>query len=236
MSNEIVVIAHNAQEMAKAQSELAVWADMKAAESLVSQREIELGLSTARANKWATAPLQRAVKIARQQHEFYRKIAAASRLGYVIVPNLDVDVFAIRTTKPLPSGRSNYTWATHEQSSNAPAIGEGRYESSLPAVEQDDEEYTNEAGKVMTRGVSWATTFKDVAFPITAVKPQILDDTARAMAHKVFDELGLAPAGARKKRHYDPMVVGRVIYRPRKKVVSFLITWWLTNTDLEIRP
>lgn len=234
MSN-LVVIAHNAHEMAEAQSNIAAWADGKAAEALAARKEIEESLEVASKSKWSTRGFKSGIKIAQRQHEFYRKIAAASRLGYVIVPNLPVDVFAIRTRKGTPErNQQENAWSTHEQASESPPIGEGRYVSSLPQVCTGSYEDIARDGKPITKTFSWAAAFQDVAFPITAVKPQVIDDTSRAMAHEIFDEIGLAPEGAMRKRHYDPMVLGRVIYKPRRRIVSFLVAWWLSNRDIEI--
>jgi len=234
--NDLVVIAHNANEMQQAQAEIQSWADGKAAAALAERDEIEAGLEVARRSKWATGALTTASRLAQKQHEFYRKIAAASRLGYVIVPNFPVDVFAIRTNKGVPvRGQNKGAWSTHEQESEGPPIGEGAYVSSLPEVIVNEyNDGTNKDGSPIKRRYSWASAFKDVAFPISAVKPQVLDDTSRAMAHGVFDELGLAPEGAMRKRRFDPMVIGRVIYKPQRRVVSFLVAWWLSSRDIEI--
>ena len=102
MSNDLVVIAHNANEMQAAQVELATWADAKMRETQTLEREAEDGLDAAVRNGWRTKPLEHSLGLLKKQREFYHKIAAAVRLGYVIVPNFPADVFAIRTTRRAP--------------------------------------------------------------------------------------------------------------------------------------
>lgn len=238
MDDQLVVIAHNSHEMAAAQVQLGTWAEKKVAETSDARAEIEESLRLAVEHKWGVTGLRRAVGIAKKQHEFYRKIAAAVRLGYVIVPNFPVDLFAIRTTKGTPKrGQQDGGWFSdraHEQESNAPPIGHGSYVDAIPETEVRSYPAKSADGQAITKHFNFATAFRDVAFPITAVKPQILDDTGRAMAAKVFDEIGIGPEGVIRSRIKDPMVIGRIIYRPKKRVVSFLIAWWLTNKDLEV--
>ena len=77
----------------------------------------------------------------------------------------------------------------------------------------------------------WADEFQDVGFPFTMAKPQILDATGKAMARKIFDEVGILP---RRRAKGDPMVVGRIIYKGSgydEKSISFLITWFVDTKD-----
>lgn len=236
----MVVIAHNAAEMAHAQKEMVSWAEGKMRETLAIRSEVTESLATAQKNGWGTRGLKIAVKQAQQQHEFYHKMTAALRLGYVVVPNLPIDVFAIRTTSDNPRRTEEVsTWAgsrAHLQESNSPALGEGKYVSDVPSVVEDAQKRTNSSGHEITEFHSWAHAFREVVFPIKTAKAQVLDDTGRAMAEKLFDEIGIAPQGvSRAKRRVDPMVVGQIIYRPKNHRVSFLVAWWMSNLDLEIR-
>lgn len=236
MSNELVVIAHNVHEMAQAQANVANWAEDKARDARESELEILEGLRVAKEHKWATSALSKAATLARKQREFYHKIAAASRLGYAIVPNFPIDVFAIRTKRLSPVAEDTPNWSTHRQSSESPPAGEGVTVSAIPSVDTEVRDDTNYKGEAIKRRFSWATAFRDVQFPLAAVKPMVLDDAGRAMAAGIFDEIGISPQGIiRSPKRHDPMVIGQVIYRPKNKVVSFLISWWMTNSDLEIR-
>lgn len=234
--NDLVVIARNAPEMAVAQQGLVGWAREKMKEAAEDRREIETNLELAKKNGWRTTGLQRAVRLARKQHEFYHKIAAALGLGYVIVPNFPIDVFAIRTTKKEPKGSTvGYGPEILEQASEGPPVGEGTYVSVDPTMSHAPVKVTCSDGSEMSRTKSWAEEFQKVMFPMVAVKPQIIEDTAAAMRHAIFDEIGIAPEGRQK----DPMIIGRVFYRNgaawNRREVSFLISWWLTNRDLELR-
>lgn len=234
--NDMIVVAHNANEMAQAQSEIAAWADRKGAEALAMREEINESLAVAQKNRWATKGLKTGLRLAQMRHEFYRKIATASRLGYVIVPNLPIDVVAIRTDKFSPRRGQQFGWSDHQQKSEGPPEGEGRYVSPTPEVLTDVDVQTNDAGKEVSRRFSWAEEFRDVEFPVRGVKPLVLDDAGRAMALKVFDEIGIAPQGAIRRRNFDPMLIGRIVYRrgATDHNVSFLIAWWMSNRDLEI--
>lgn len=234
--NDMIVVAHNANEMAQAQSEIAAWADRKGAEALAMREEINESLAVAQKNRWATKGLKTGLRLAQMRHEFYRKIATASRLGYVIVPNLPIDVVAIRTAKEAPNPKRNYRWSDHEQKSEAPPEGEGRYVSPIPTVFVDHETASDSKGNAIQKRFSWAEEFRDVEFPVRGVKPMVLDDAGRAMALKVFDEIGIAPQGAIRRRNFDPMLIGRIVYRrgATDHNVSFLIAWWMSNRDLEI--
>lgn len=233
---DLVVIARNAPEMAVAQQGLVKWAQEKMAEAGGDRDQLQGNLDLAKKAGWRTDGLVRAVRLATKQVEFYEKIERALAAGYVIVPNFPIDVFAIRTRREDPVGSvQEYRGATHTQESEAPPAGEGRYVSPEPAIGHE-EVAVDRDGKQVKVLRTWPEEFRDVLFPFSAVKPQIVKDTAEAMQKAIFDEIGIAPQGRKK----DPMTIGRIFYRGagpswNRREVSFLISWWLTNRDLELR-
>ena len=80
--------------------------------------------------------------------------------------------------------------------------------------------------------VTWlATDFdEEIDFPFKLAKPQVLDAAARAMAFKIFDDIGMLPT----HRGADPMIIGRVEYREgyHRKFISFLITWFINTSEI----
>jgi hypothetical protein len=72
---------------------------------------------------------------------------------------------------------------------------------------------------------------ENIRFPFTFAKPQILKATSRAMALKVFDELGCLPAPNRRARPTagDPIIVGRIVHKEgwSEKVFTFMVAWFM---------
>jgi hypothetical protein len=106
--------------------------------------------------------------------------------------------------------------------------GEGEYKNPEPVVHQRN---IGTADKPLKQ--YFAKEWQDIDFPFTTAKPQILSATARAMADKVFDEIGVLPG---KRKREDPIVVGRIIDprsdRYTKRFVTFLIAWFLETKTL----
>jgi len=138
------------------------------------------------------------------------------------VPNMPVDVFAIRTSKHHP-------WADKPQSSESPDVGEGRYVDSEPTVHRQVEE-KDSSGNVLSRSHTFATGFEEVDFPISVARPLVMSATVEAMALKCFDEIGVLPA---RRGKGDPIVLGIVKEKGRDgRRISFLIAWYVDTRDL----
>lgn len=238
---EMVVVAHNPQEMKVAQQKLVEWSSGKVASLKKDKEELEENLAIAKKNKWRTNTLIRHVGLAQKNLEYYEKIHAALEAGYVIVPNFPVDVFAIRTTRKNPKENFRSTksaWggppSISDQASNRPPVGEGRYVNSQ-AVEKTStnvvEHKPNE--KPVYQMARWAEKFGEVDFPFSLAKPRILESTAKAMAHRIFDDLGILPARQRAAGG-DPMVIGRIIHKRgyNETIVSFMVAWFIDTKDL----
>ena len=99
MAEEMVVIARTPGEMQVAQQQLVTFAVAKMDSARTELEEVQQNLDIAVQNKWRTKGLKTAVTRARQRFEYYEKLHAAIEAGYAIVPNFDIDVFAIRTTR-----------------------------------------------------------------------------------------------------------------------------------------
>jgi hypothetical protein len=100
--DKLVVIARNPAEMQVAQQKLCEWAAGQVAKSELELKEMEDSLAQAKKSKWRTTGFKTNLRYAKERHKYYTKVQAALEAGYVIVPNFDLDIFAIRTTKFRP--------------------------------------------------------------------------------------------------------------------------------------
>jgi len=233
---DFMVIAQRPEEMRAAQEKTITWIEQLIAENRAAKADAEAALEAAKRNKWRQEGFRRHVTEPEKKIEFYEKILAALKAGYVIVPNFPIDVFAIRTKRKEPKGDvENFHWANFRQESERLPVGAGSYVDSKPEIAHETHEEANKEGKMVTRHEYWPTAFLPVDFPIKMVAPQVMDATGRAMALKAFDEIGILPS-RREARGQDPMVIGQVAYRAGANVkrVSFLVAWWLTADDLRV--
>lgn len=225
-------------EMQSCQTALIGWCEKKIAALQHDAAELAENLRIAIKNKWKASTLKRHAEIATQRVTFYEKIKAALQAGYCIVPNFPVTVFAIRTERDKPLKKLYVgIWkqgGNHTQKAQLLPTGEGDYKDPNPLVTTyEDREDDGKGGKKTTYQVE-ATNFDQVDFPINMAKPEIMEATSRAMALKIFDELGVLPDPHPKK---DPLIVGRILDpRPvgygQRKFVSFIVAWHLNVRDL----
>ena len=244
---DLVVVATNPGEMQEAQSALIDWASRKLASLATELGDYKTGLEKARKNRWNAGVLTRAVQRVEKEINFYEKVHEALKEGYCIIPNMPMDVFAIRTTKKRPKKNETTRWDVDDQKTSSPPIGEGRYVDPeatvlrriLPAAE----------GQVSGQEQRWAEKFQEVDFPFVMAKPRVLDQTEKALTLKIFDELGILPGRPGRRptmpskmnhsmnnEHSDPMVIGRISMKTgpynRRKEISFLVSWFVDTRDL----
>lgn len=84
---------------------------------------------------------------------------------------------------------------------------------------------------------TYPAEWREVDFPITMAKPEIMQATTRAMALKIFDQFGILPAEANRtgpRPKGDPLVVAQIIDpRPTSdRRVTFMIAWHLDTRVL----
>jgi len=231
------------------QAQLSVWCKRKAHEAATERSDMLDNARIARSNNWAFLKLEAAAKRAERRQVYYEKLAAAVDAGYLIVPNFDIEVMAVRVQRSTPR-QSDRVESNDYRPAEEPYLGElkpdllptgeGRYvdEDALVKVSRwsQPNPQPNDPKKRMHYARVEAADFGDVDFPILAVKPIVMDATARAMSLKIFDRIGVVTG-----RREDPVVVGQIIDprggvggrwgRPRK-VVSFFIAWWLDTRSL----
>lgn len=241
IKRDFTVIATNQQEMAAAQAQLVEVAESRLEECRKEIRDLTENLETAKKHKLKQSGIMAGIYKARRKEIFYEKLKAAFVEGFVLVPNMPMDVFAVRTTRKRPTGVAFDTEPSpnpivKDQESNSPAIGDGQNVSIRP------ETYGMMPAGIITRKhdgaqiqqyKDWATDFRtEIDFPFALAKPRIVDLTTRAMALRIFDEIGVLP----QSRKTDPMVIGRIFYKtgPYGQVheASFLIAWFVETATL----
>ena len=227
--DHLQVIARYPYQMEKCQAGLVKWCEQKIQSLQAECDDLSANMDIGVSQGWKIEALDRAFARTQKRIQFYDKMKAALENGYCIVPNFPVEMFAIRTKAKEPDRKSSNQWTdTHEQDAQKLPAGEGQYKNPFPVVHQMD--YGSE-GKPDKR--YWAEDWREMEFPFVTAKPLIMDATARALADKVFDEIGVLPG---KNKRQDPIVVGRII-DPRstkfnKVVVTFLVAWFIDTRTL----
>lgn len=227
------VIAQTPDEMKSANQALTEWCNHKITLLKEDHKELNDCYLVAKQNRWRWKPLKKHAEMALKRIEYYRKIQAALKAGFYIVPNFPVSLFAIRTNVDQPLRLVSTSWNNgHDQKARTLPEGKGEYKNPEPKVMQRVVEF-DEKGKAK-KTEYWAESFKEVEFPFNMAKPKIMEATTRAMAMKLFDDFGILPGHAVKR---DPMIIGRIL-DPRspgwgeRKHVSFIIAWALDTEVL----
>lgn len=235
IASDLQLVARDAEEMKAAQAQMAAWFAAKEQIAETDYEELSACLCTAEQNNWRLAPLKRQVQIARKRKEFYQKCRIACEAGYAIIPNLPADVFAIRTTKRKPKAMPGRWSRDRNQSSEGPPAGEGDYVDATPIEAEHSQIVRDPKTNEMTTTPVWlAAEFDDeIEFPISVAKPEVMSETARAMALKVFDEIAVLPE---RRKKGDPLVLGTIrkgwLPKYPENEITFLIAWYLDTRTL----
>jgi hypothetical protein len=224
------LVACDPAEMARAQGNLIEWA-IKMQHSLdLEAEELRKAHEVAVANKWGNRGiLVSQLKRAEKRIVFYGKIESALRSGYLIVPNFEMSVFAIRTERSFPRGGWRQ-WGSdsskYQQVSGILPAGEGDNVSPNPKLDHCATPYTDEQGKARVRHEYMPVEFEDVDFPMEVARPVVMETTARALKLRLFDEIGIAKDASAIRRG-DPMILGRLRNpRPNRPDVTCFIAWY----------
>ena len=233
--SEICVVANNTGEMIKAQADLVSWAESKIKVAEREVREHETVLEKLKAARLNPGPAARHTRLARRRVMYYEKISAALKAGFVIVPDMDAEIVAVRTDRDRPIGwtkSSEQSWAKpnkfdHEQPAENLPAGKGRYVNPFPITTLGVTR--NEKGEEV-EWTSCPNRHDDVTtLPVEFLKPSVIDRTSQAMLAGIFDEICII--GGRRKP--DPMVIGKIIHHASKyKRVCFLISWFVDTAKI----
>lgn len=230
-------VAVNATEMKESRSKIRIFLDNKVAEVGLELAEITAALETAKLRKWATQPLKNQVTRIAKRKLYYDKLLAAVDAGFTIVPNMNVDVFAIRVKSDTPKWSHDYGQSKHSFRSASPTvpdekedtlpIGVGDYQSSRVDFHERNS-ITGEGENKLYNVTQYCDGYQDIDFPLAAAHPIVMDATNRAMVMKIFDRIGIVPQTGRRLRG-DPIILGQIVRKDgwNEKVASFLIAWHL---------
>lgn len=237
MAENTTLVALTPAEMPAAQSELRGWLDRKIETVQQELAEAEENLKIAITRKWRQTAFRNLIARTKRLITYYEKLRVAVGEGFLIIPSMQCDVFAVRTERT----DNNRGWMRSRQvadnvAAEALPVGEGQYvspESDTKRVGTTNEEFAD--GEKYKQDWFIGTDLHDVAFPVSVIKPHVMDKTGQAMALKVFDEIGVVlPQGMTvRSRKADPFIVGRIRdprqFRPPQ---TFFIAWWLDTRSL----
>lgn len=231
--DNLALVALSPADMVPAQTELVAWCDRKLRALADEADELELHQTLAIENGWKTSVVVAALNRTARRITYYSKIKAALEAGYLLVPNMPIDVLAVRVRRAHePVHHASYqqgvTRATPQASLPA---GEGRYVDDRTFAESYQEPVQDEHGKVSVRTRYRTGDYDEVDFPVATMKPVILTAAARAMALKIFDQIGVvANSGAAGR---DPILVGQLLDpRGNSRATTFFLAWWVNTRDL----
>lgn len=236
---DIQVTAENADEMAQCQSALVDWCKGKLTTTKTEHAELQSAFEHAVKMKWRADTIKRHAGLALKRVEFYEKMLSALEHGYQIVPSFPITAFAVRTDRKKPLRMYSTHWSTkHTQEASGLPVEEGEYKNPFPYVAQVTIEKATST--TSERCGYWASQWKELEFPITMSKPQIMEAATRAMALRIFDDLGIlpgyAPSEGTRPPKGDPMILARIrtpgqpASNPR--YVTFIVAWHLDTQSL----
>lgn len=229
-AEELTLVALTPADMVPAQAELSAWCVRKLAAVTTELADLETNLELATQHGWKHASVEASLNRAAKRVTYYEKMKAAIDAGYLIVPNFPIDVFAVRVARrKQPEKVYDNNWASNFAANQQllPA-GEGRYvDNTVRLRNESHTAVVDGKEKHVRRYVS--ASYDAVDFPVLAVKPAILSTTQRAMALKIFDQMGTVTNQSGR----DPIVVGQLLDpRGNGRRVTFFVAWWLDTASL----
>lgn len=256
-NNELALTASTPCELAECNKQLIKWCEHKMEEATFTAEQMKKECAEldnqAKQNNFTLPSLETIRRKARNEERrvtFFQRIKLALQQGYHIVPNFPnevISVFAVRTNRTSPVAKM-YTMRSSVPDEKPLALpaGEGEYVNPETKVH---EEHT---GEMRTRSNGQKEEiihffpdedFQEIEFPFIMAKPHIMEATSKAMALKIFDEIGIIPAGRRRSSSSsrawdgDPMILATICdtklmpYAGRKKV-TFMISWHLETAKI----
>lgn len=220
------VVALNQPQLVDAHARMIAWVESARTQTFAELDEERANLATATERKWATEPFRKRVSRLTKRVEFFDKIEAALREGYVLVPNFPMTVFAIRTDARAPKGGvEEGRWNRFVQRAQLLPAGAGRYVDPAPKVFTQEAQVADGKGGTKTNVTQWpAEEFDAVTFPLAMARPMLMTSAGEAMARKIFDEVGIVTDSGGPRP--DPILVGRILNPNRgRPAVSFFLGW-----------
>src|SRR5438046_1850505 len=131
MSTELAhrsFVALTPHELPKAQEGIGEWCHAKMRDLGQEYRELSANLAIAKKNRWSRGGLIRAVASTKKRIQYYQKIKAAVKAGYLIIPNFPIEVIAVRVSRIAPKDKEG-RWASDINTAQPELlpVGAGRY-------------------------------------------------------------------------------------------------------------
>ena len=239
-------VAVNSTEMVAQKAGIQSWLERKVQSIEDDIVSIQATYDAAVKHKWKSSTFKGQLEREKRKHLYYGKLLAACEAGFTVVPNMEVNVFAIRVNRG-PSWTSDYgssTYGYHDAAPSVPdeteqrlSVGEGRYESPLVKFREDRSQHKEikDGKEVTTYEVEqYCDGFREIEFPLAVAHPLVMNATARAMAMKIFDRIGMVPQTRRRRYRGDPIVLGQITLKEgySTRTASFLIAWYLNPETL----
>lgn len=224
------IIALDPRQMAEAQTTTVAWIDRKIGDCHREQDDAQALFDSLNRARLDVRPATRAQDACARRLRFYEKVKMALEAGYYIVPPFVLQAFAIRVDRKANPDVSTRQWVSDETPPRVLPAGAGRFVNPQPprvweATRKERIDATDQTRDIdLYRNGDWG----DVALPVRALKPEIIDAVGKALEEKVFDVLGIAPA----YRSSDPIICGRILHPDGKRALTFFVAWWLDESDL----
>jgi hypothetical protein len=241
-------VAVNGTEMVQAKAKIQSWLERKLQSIEDEIVVLQATYDAAVRHKWKSSTFKAQMEKEKRKQLYYGKLLAACNAGFVIVPNMEANIFAIRVDRLYPKWRGDTGTSNYSYSSAAPnvpdekeqrlPVGQGHYESPT----QKFHEYCTKQKQIkdgkeieVYQVEQYCDGFDQIEFPLAIAHPMVMDATARAMAMKIFDRIGVVPQTRRRGYRGDPIVLGQITTREggySTKTASFLIAWYLDPRTL----
>jgi hypothetical protein len=208
----------------------------------VERAEIQESLDSAQKHKWKTSAFKSMLSRLTQKELYYGKLLSACEAGFVIVPNMDVNVFAIRVNRSWPNWNGDEGTSANSYRSASPSIpdeeeqrlpvGDGNYQSPTQKFREFHSKIMKD-GKEVYLARQVCNGFDQIEFPLAVAHPVVMNVVAAAMAKKIFDRIGIVPRTQQRLRG-DPIVLGQITRKEgyQTKTASFLIAWYVDARTL----
>lgn len=189
--DNLTLVALTPADMVPAQRDLATWCDRKIVAVKQELADLEANLELATEHGWKRRSVEASLNRTAKRILYYEKLKAAVEAGYLLIPNLPCDVFAVRVKRlKQPEKTHDSRWGGFDAKAQLLPAGDGRYVDDK--LQYRDESYVDRSGDKEKHVKVYVTDdFDEVDFPVRMVKPAVLEATAKAMALKIFDRIGL---------------------------------------------
>lgn len=218
------VIALTPTELAPAQQSLREWCSVRIETWQKALTKAQEASDHAVRNGWKADRYNAEVRRCASRVRFYRKVDRAIELGYLIVPNFPLEIFAVRTNAQKPRAEVQTYRARFLQKPRILPEGEGRYISSVPTV--DAISAPTDTNKTR-REYFPVELLEEIEMPFDLVRPEIMQAVDKARGLKLFDQIGVCS-----DRRADPIVCGQILESNdfNARTVTFFLAWYV---DLE---